>query len=229
MLSCPNCGSSAGESERVCAECGAALAGSRREQSRDRQQTEEPERRQRDSQPGETQSTRGQGPPRRQTQKAGQWPQEQNRTRTRQGDGTSRRALLAGGGLVAAGAAAGGWLLFVRDDGGSPDSPGTDIQSAPEMSAGTHGPYEITEGEDHYFAVDLNEGDTLRVEMLFSHDEGDLDIVLLNEAEEQVDRAASIDDNETASHTAGGDGTYYINPYGFRGASNQYELRVEIN
>lgn len=151
---------------------------------------------------------------------------------SQQDDGTSRRAVLAGGGVaVAAAAAAGGWFVFLRggDSTQSPDNPGTSIQNAPEISDGTHGPYELTTGENHFFAVELNEGDTLDVTMEFTHSEGDLDINLFDPEERRAASATSLDDDETVSMTATASGTHYINPYGFSGGPNSYELVVTIN
>lgn len=141
----------------------------------------------------------------------------------------SRRVLLAGGGVAVA-AAAGGWFVFLRgSDTQSPDTPGTSFQDAPEVSDGRHGPYEITAEEAHFFAVELSQSDELTATIEFSHSEGDLDIALYDPTESLQTTGATTSDNETVSLTAAADGTHYINPYGFAGATNSYELVVEIN
>jgi len=159
-------------------------------------------------------------------------------------DGVNRRQILAGGGVAVA-AAAGGWFVFLRgddsddsgnngDDGGesgqlTADSPGSSFQDAPQLSTGEHGPYQIADGEEHYFAVDLDEGDQLEVTMMFTHDEGDLDIRLYDPSETSVDSGTSVDNNETVGTTAAEAGIHYINPYGWAGATNEYSLDISIN
>ena len=163
----------------------------------------------------------------------GSWEQED--------DGTSRRSILAGGGVLAA-AAAGGWFVFLRGDdetsaesqSGEEDepttaaSPGNDFETAPEIGAGEYGPYQITEGENHYFAVELLEDDELTAHMYFTHDDGDLDISLYNPRQQRETSALSISDDETVSLVASTAGTYYVNPYGVSTASNSYRFEIVI-
>lgn len=111
----------------------------------------------------------------------------------------------------------------------SPETPGANFENAPEVSAGRHGPYQITDGEDHFFSVDLSEGEQLTATIEFSHSEGDLELSLFDANQNRQGRGISSDDNETLSLTAAQSGLHYINPYGFRGATNEYELVVEIS
>jgi hypothetical protein len=121
------------------------------------------------------------------------------------------------------------------DDGGSgsdllsPESPGANFGNAPEVSEGRHGPYQIMNGGEHYFSVDLSEGDQLTVTIEFAHSEGDLELRLFDATQTQQDLQITSNDNETASLTAQQSGLHYINPYGFMSATNDYELVVEIN
>lgn len=137
--------------------------------------------------------------------------------------------MLAGGGIAVA-AAAGGWFFILQDDGdvSGPDSPGESFDSAPAVSAGRDEPYEINNGEDHYFAVELDSGDQLEVTIEFEHQEGDLDMDLYDPSQTIRDSSISVSDDETGSLTAPESGTHYINPYGYAGASNTYELVVQI-
>lgn len=168
--------------------------------------------------------------------------------RRQEDDDVDRRGVLA---LLGAGVGAvGGWFFFLRDDGDdsqdggessstddggsgsdqlSPDSPGANFGDAPEVSEGRHGPYQITNGGEHYFAVDLSEGDELTVTIEFAHSEGDLELRLFDTTQAQRDLQISSNDNETGSLTAQQSGLHYINPYGFMSATNDYELVVEIN
>ena len=143
--------------------------------------------------------------------------------------GIGRRELLAGGGVLAA-AGAGGWYFFLREDSsGSPESPGGSFSDAPSVSAGTHGPYRIENGEDHYFAVDLEQGEELTATIEFDHSsQGDLDLDIHGPDQMELTGGYSTTDDESADLIASQPGTYYINPYGYNGATNEYELQIEI-
>jgi len=180
---------------------------------------------------------RQQGPSggqRRGDDRQGQSPdQPGHRGRQQSADSTgplSRRQLLAGGGALAA-AAAGGWFVFLR---GSGTGPGDSFESATMLRAGQHGPYEITDGERHYFGVALREGEQLSVEMSFTHAEGDLDLAVHGpdapdpDGSDELNSATSTTDDEQIRVTAQETGTYYIVPYGYRNNGNEYELTLEI-
>ncbi|ERH08939.1 MAG: bacterial pre-peptidase C-terminal domain protein [halophilic archaeon J07HX64] len=121
--------------------------------------------------------------------------------------------------------------MFLRDGGSSgPVSPAETQSGAPTITSGRYGPFTLEEDDSrHYFAVDLNAGDQVEVTMEFSHDEGDLDIDLVDPNEFSLDSSASITDDETVSVTAETGGEHYITPYAYSGAPNSYELDVRIN
>jgi hypothetical protein len=142
----------------------------------------------------------------------------------------SRRQLLAGGGAIAV-AAAGGWFVFLR---GAGTGPGDSFESATMLRAGEHGPYEITEGERHYFGVALREGEQLSVEMSFEHADGDLDLAVHGpdapdaDGDDELNSATSTTDDEQIRITAQETGTHFVVPYGYRDNGNEYELTLDI-
>jgi hypothetical protein len=141
----------------------------------------------------------------------------------------SRRQLLAGGGALAV-AAAGGWFVFLRGTG---TGPGDSFESATMLRAGEHGPYEISEGERHYFGVALREGEQLSVELSFGHTDGDLDLAVHgpdapDSGGDELNSATSTTDNEQLRVTAQETGTYFVVPYGYGNNGNEYELTLEI-
>lgn len=155
-------------------------------------------------------------------------PQNARRRRSQSNSsGVGRREVLAGGGVAVA-ALAGGFFLL-SNSGGSSASPGSDFSSAGSISEGEYGEFSIDSGEEHYFEIDLDQGDQLEVTMQFDHDGGDLDIDLYNPDQMVVDSGTSVSDDETVSVTASQSGTYYVVPYGFLSASNDYELDVDVN
>lgn len=118
------------------------------------------------------------------------------------------------------------------ESGGGPSNPGESRDTAPPLSEGRYGPYEVSSGGEHYFALDLQEGDELTITISFSDDEGDLDLELQNSqgtAPGPTYLSLSPDDNETISPQIDESGTYYARIYGVGTASNSYEIEVEIN
>ena len=87
--------------------------------------------------------------------------------------------------------------------------------------------------DDDYYSIFLAEGDTLTVDLTFSHADGDVDVVLLDSAEALVAVSESEDDNESFEYTATADGQYYIVVYlyedaGDLGADYGMDVGVEI-
>jgi len=224
MSQCPHCGADVGDEATVCWNCNGALTG--RDQTppqggsrQSSQQGHPPQGQPQQEQYQQGQPPQGQ-PPQGQYQQ-GQPPQDSG--------GIGRRELLAGGGVLAA-AGAGGWYFFLREDSsGSPESPGETFSDAPAVSAGTHGPYQIEDGENHYFAIDLEQGERLIVTMEFDHGGGsDLDLDIHGPNESELTGSYSTTDDERATLEAPQSDTYYINPYGYLNSSGEYELQVEI-
>jgi len=119
---------------------------------------------------------------------------------------------------VLAAAGAGGWYFFLcEESGGSPESPGESFSDALTVSEGTHGPYQITRGENHYFAVDLEQGDRLTATIRFQHDQGDLDLSMYGPKQLRQGGSATWSDDESDTTSAGQSGTHYINPLRIRG------------
>jgi len=202
---------------------------SQRRYDRERRQADRQRRR---GQQDDQQQPRGQRQQRRGRQQSReQFDQQQSQHQQRQSanSGRSRRELLAGSGIVVA-AATGGWYVFLREQAPAvPDSPGTSFSDAPEIPTGRHGPYEVTSGEEHFFAVELDPSERLSARIYFSHDAGDLDLAVYDPTEQRVDRSVSTNDSEAVSVTADAGGTYYVKPYAFGDATNGYELSIRID
>ncbi len=84
-----------------------------------------------------------------------------------------------------------------------------DLSQAPILTQGTY--YNlICNGSDFdVFNVSLEAGNTIDVQILFDHDEGDLDLYLYNSSEE-VSYSESVTDNEQLSYTATESGYHVI-------------------
>jgi len=85
--------------------------------------------------------------------------------------------------------------------------------------------------DQDWFRVEVPGGSTLTVSILFSHDEGDLDLRLYDAAYSltvPVASSTSSTDDETIVWSVPFDGTYLIRVAGFAGASAGYDLVVAI-
>lgn len=240
MTQCPHCGADVGPEATECWNCNGSLTNAGEEQpspQQDHQSQNPPQQGQgqppqgQQGQPPQGQYQQGQGQYQQGQPPQGQPPQGQYQggQPPRDDGGIGRRELLAGGGVLAA-AGAGGWYFFLREDSsGSPEIPGGSFSDAPSVSAGTHGPYRIENGEDHYFAVDLEQGEELTATIGFDHsNQGDLDLDIHGPDQMELTGGYSTTDDESADLIASQPGTYYINPYGYNGATNEYELQIEI-
>jgi hypothetical protein len=95
--------------------------------------------------------------------------------------------------------------------------------AAHEVGGGTHSGLMICSGDDDYFSVSAGGG--VSVTINFNHDEGDLDMELLQGAT-SIDSSYSTSNSETV--TADGGGTYTVRVYGYQGAQAAYAMRVTV-
>ncbi len=87
----------------------------------------------------------------------------------------------------------------------------------------------VLSDDDDWYTVDVCDGATLEVALGFWHEDGDLDVSVLDEAGDVVDSATSADDNEVLLLSDLGAGTYAIRVYGFSGAWNRYVMRLAVS
>lgn len=81
---------------------------------------------------------------------------------------------------------------------------------------------------DHY-AIDLDQGDSLVVKVLFTNSDGDLDAAILDPSGFVIAQGRSEDNNEEMSlSTVTEKGTYIIGVYGFADATNTYDLDLTL-
>ncbi len=81
---------------------------------------------------------------------------------------------------------------------------------------------------DDYYRVDGSSGTEVRVTVDgFVHAEGDLDLQLLSATGAILASSAGTSGSESASHCLAEAGALYARVFGYRGAENQYSMRVE--
>jgi len=114
------------------------------------------------------------------------------------------------------------------EDGGDRLEPNNDRASATPLGSGdTYDDRNISASIDEdYFAVETAADGTVTAEIEFSHAESDLDMALLNAADERVAVSQSVADAERIEHTAEDTGTYYVVVYPFAGQPADYDISV---
>ncbi len=84
-------------------------------------------------------------------------------------------------------------------------------------------------GDEDFYVIPVAEGESFTVAALFSHQDGDIDMVLENPRTGRRIRAESGDDDEVIEGTAAQDGDYLLHVYGYRGATNVYDLVIHLS
>ncbi len=90
---------------------------------------------------------------------------------------------------------------------------------------GYRGSHDTCGGPDFY-GFDLPVGKTLRVEVSFTHANGDIDVKLTDSAAMQVASSAGTEDVETFEYTSETGGFHVLEVYGFQGVYNEYQLQL---
>jgi len=107
--------------------------------------------------------------------------------------------------------------------------PNDEIDTATSVADGTYADLQVVDGESDYFAIEVQEGDSVNASIDFAHDTGDLDMALYSPDQEQVDSSWSTTDDELVSVADASAGTYYVEVYGFAGASASYDLSINTD
>lgn len=83
---------------------------------------------------------------------------------------------------------------------------------------------EATQFDEDWYEIEVQEGyEHLSIELYFSHDEGDIDIDLVNSDDEVLDGSWGTSDNEFIDYTVSEPGTYYL-VVNFGNEGNAYQL-----
>lgn len=103
-----------------------------------------------------------------------------------------------------------------------------EFDEATPIEEGTHPDLDVRDGNSDFYAIDLVEGARLEASIDFAHADGDLDLALYGPDRDQRDASYSTNDGEAVSIEAFDPGTYYVEVYGFNGASNEYDLEISL-
>jgi len=108
--------------------------------------------------------------------------------------------------------------------------PNEDRGSARALAPGSYADLVSCTGSDDWYAVDAAAGSTLRVDLTFSHAEGDVDVALQNSMGTVLASGVTATDNETMTYAVTAAGTYYVRVYLYRdtgtSAGNRYSMTI---
>jgi len=107
----------------------------------------------------------------------------------------------------------------------------TDADAA-DVGVGTQAGLRICTGDNDHYAVDLDRGDEITVDLSFNNVEGDIDLELLDEFGISVATSLSVTDDESVTHRAESSGVYTIIVRLFAeagiNAGNDYDMSISI-
>jgi len=108
--------------------------------------------------------------------------------------------------------------------------PNNEFTTAASITEGTYSDLHTAGNEADYYAVTLDQGDSIETSIDFDHDVGDLDLLLYGPDQTPLDASISITDGELVSATdVSESGTYYIHAYVFDLASVSYDMDVAVD
>ena len=106
-------------------------------------------------------------------------------------------------------------------------------ETASALNAGSHASLRICPSEDDFYAIDLDAGDEITVDVVFSNDGGDIDARLYGPDSTQLASGATTDDNEQLIAVADTAGTYIIQVMLYSESDsvlgNDYSLSISVS
>lgn len=116
------------------------------------------------------------------------------------------------------------------DDASEPGSSRATALAIPASTGNIPGWAICPKGDVDQFAIDLEAGDTIVVEIKFTHSDGDLELALFDPQGKLLDDSRSEDSNEKVQVSSlAAKGTYIIAVWGFKDAEADYELDLTVN
>ena len=108
--------------------------------------------------------------------------------------------------------------------------PNETIETAAQIYTGDHEIHDLsidTIDDNDYFEWQATADGQLHVDLLFSHQDGDLDMLLFNQEHHLVFHADSQDDNESATIEVIDGERYFVRVIGFQASNDNYTLKLD--
>jgi hypothetical protein len=104
-----------------------------------------------------------------------------------------------------------------------------DDTDAPRVEPGRYDNLRSCPGNDDYYAVHLEPGESLDVRVFFSHSMGDIDLrILAADGTTVLARSASVDDDENATYVSTASTDVYVHVINYDEQANGYALDISV-
>ncbi|ELZ02057.1 hypothetical protein C482_05646 [Natrialba chahannaoensis JCM 10990] len=104
----------------------------------------------------------------------------------------------------------------------------TSLENPDPLQGYTYGDFSIEEDGDHYFSIDLDEGETVTASLQYTYDDGPLSLILRRQDGSILDRSETQGDGETVSMTAAEPDSYILNVSSMATNTNTYTIDIDI-
>ncbi|MEM7117701.1 MAG: Calx-beta domain-containing protein [Chloroflexota bacterium] len=123
-------------------------------------------------------------------------------------------------------------VVTIEDDDSCSDDayePNNDASAPAAITPGSYNDLYLCPADSDYFAFPVNAGQTIDVDLFFTHANGDIDLYLIAPDQSVAASSTSSDDNESVTYEALSSGTYVIGitPPGAE-TSNSYALELTL-
>ena len=106
--------------------------------------------------------------------------------------------------------------------------PNNGAQTARPIAPGVYDELRLCEDDSDWYAIAICAGGTVRIDAAFSHEAGDVDMFLEDSDGLRLGTSDSPDDGESIEWTAVDATLARLSVYGFEGATNGYDLSIEV-
>ncbi len=106
-----------------------------------------------------------------------------------------------------------------------------ELAAAASLAPGDFEALTLCDGDDDFYVLPLLAGDYITVDVAFEHAEGDVDVRILDLAEESLAFSTSVSDDESAGVLIEQDGDYFVRVYLYNDAGEvgqDYSLSVDV-
>ncbi|MEM9827505.1 MAG: pre-peptidase C-terminal domain-containing protein [Planctomycetota bacterium] len=123
--------------------------------------------------------------------------------------------------------------IQIPDDGLGPDffESNDTLATATTVSSDVFAQQDLSihsETDRDYFSFEITPGTSGEVSIDFLHEQGDIDLALLDASGNAVRRSASVSDSESIPLNGLPAGRYFVDVYGFLGATAAYDLLIQL-
>ena len=100
--------------------------------------------------------------------------------------------------------------------------------AAPVMPGASFDALQICAPDEDWYVIQADAGCTVVAHIDFVHDNGDIDMAIMDASQMLLDVSDGVADSEEVTLTAEVAGPLYINVFGYQGGANAYNMQVNV-